>query len=196
MTPAWVAAFSSLSLLVVVIGLAVLGLLRRFDSLLGSSPANPAADLGFGHTPGGLDPGAIVPEFVAFDLDGLAVDVKNIQREEGILLLLRAGCGPCSALIRAIVAAENDELRRRVIAVVSTVEEIDALYLRESGLRMVIQDGNSVFAALETTATPFAFAIGETGHITGKLIPSSAEDLMRLLHAERSGVIAREKVPA
>jgi hypothetical protein len=178
MTVPWIVAFSSLALLVLVIGTAFVGLLRRLEPLILSRAVSPPSSVArMPLDPGGLEPGTQVPSFLALERDGSEVTADTAGRQAAVLLLLRAGCGPCEDVVRSIAISRKHRLRDRVIAVTSSVDEIDPLRLGEAGLRVAVQENNSVFNALGTTATPYAFLIDRRGRVAGSIIPTCADDL-------------------
>jgi hypothetical protein len=169
MTGPWLVAFVVLWALVLLLGVLVLGVLRRVAPILDRLEEQQQTVPGFG-----LPAGTRVPAFEARDREGKAVDADAIPRP-GIVLFLEPGCRPCEKLVKELrsgavkldgvplvfVAPDTDEGRELVPPI---------------GLLM-LQTGRDISRAFQTSVTPHAFLIDADGRLSNQTIPESIADL-------------------
>ena len=157
MTGPWIAAFSALAALVVVLGLVLLGLVRRIAEVLEEAESRLRSqpqimDLG------GLAPGTRVPPFDLSDAQGAIVSFAELGGEPFIAAILSPGCAPCKTLAEELGGAGDADLGASLVVITEDSAEGRALPL-PSGLRVLYQRDEAASHALETKAYPFAFAL-------------------------------------
>lgn len=177
----WVVAYAVLAALVMITVVVCIGLTRRlapfFDAVTaGASLGLPGAEM----APGGLAVGAAIPPFVADEVGRGRLALERVRDEGDVVLLARSGCSPCQTVLMSLAGSADSWVHERVVVVVPSGDDLSALELRDSRLRVAVDESGSTFSAFATSATPYAFAVGRDGHVLGRAIPTSVLDL-RLL---------------
>lgn len=174
------AAVVALWVVVVLLGLLVLGLLRRVNDVLiaveerlAVSPAGPAE---------GLPVGARLPEFAVVSEPGEEQSSEDLELGPAVWLLLSAGCPACTRIVEEL-AGHPDPLHgmRLVVVADDTAEERQRL----AGLEAthIYQRDREVAAAFACSATPYGFAVNAAGEVVASG-PAGQLDQLRGL-AER-----------
>ena len=173
MTGPWLAAFVVLWVLVLLLAVLVLGVLRRVVPVLDRLERGQAqAAGGFG-----LPVGSELPGFEARDREGGAVTGDAIPRP-GIVLFLDPECRPCRKLADELRSAAAN-LSRVPLAFVAPDTGAGRQLVPPAGL-VLLQTGQAISRAFQTSITPHAFLIDANGRVSDQTIPESVADLNAL----------------
>lgn len=177
MTWPWMAALLSLWIFVLILGLLLLGLLRRVSSFLEGAESRLR---GSGIPPdfGGLTPGSLVPGFQLRDSEGRRLGSSEVVLSPMLLLFADPGCEPCEDLLRLMDGSDGQIDGVPYLIVAEDPSETPGFPV-PPGARVLYQSGKDVSALFQNIATPQAFAIRRS-IVVGKTIPQSVEDLKRL----------------
>lgn len=184
MTAPWVIAVVTLWVFVVVLGLLVLGLLRRVSGFLEMAEfrlRGASIPPGFG----GLEPGSLVPEFELHEMGNGTVRSSDVLQSATLLVFMDAGCEPCEDL--AILMQESWVLLQDIPMVIVAEDSPEAaVFPFPPGARILYQANRAVSNVFENIASPQAFALRD-GVVAGKSIPDSLQDLERLVRLLEGG---------
>ncbi len=180
MSGPWVAAFITLTVLVLLLTVTVIGLMRRTALVL------ERAESAISTLPGpgvamGVGPGTEVP---AFETTNSAGDRWRSHRERGrprVMLFVDAGCAPCERLINEIQASPVSLGDAELVMV--TREPDGRLSDLGNRYTVLMDTDGAVSEAFGTSITPNAFAVDADGVVVAREVPASAEALARLAGA-------------
>lgn len=180
MSGPWIAVVVVLWVVVVVLGVVVLGLLRRVGDVLAAVEARlqqPVASVS-----NGLPVGARVPRFEAVTESGETVSSGRLG-VGGVYVLLRSGCGPCDGLVGELAGLADPLAGVRLVLVGDdTVEQRDRL-AGVDAVRVYQREGQ-VSRAFACTAVPYAFAVdGDGDGDGGVVVAAGAADRLSQLRA-------------
>jgi len=183
-TTPWIAAFLGLSATVVILGLLVLGMLRRLAPLLERteqvlSGAERRMALG------GLPPGATVPEFVAERSDGGAFTARELSESTTILLFVDSDCKACEQLVADLMHGRVPDLGVPLVVVSDDRAEAQTL-ARSTDVTVLIDQDRSLAASFDTRATPQAFVLSY-GTVRSSATPNTWESMSSLLASTTRG---------
>ncbi|MCP9487544.1 MAG: hypothetical protein MSC30_16990 [Gaiellaceae bacterium MAG52_C11] len=169
----WIAAVVSLWAVVMIVGVILLGFLRRVTAVL--ERAEAAVTSGQVNL-GGAYVGMQMDAFIALDRSGREVSSDDLFASPATYLLLHSGCEPCHRLIEKLgqLAAATP-----VIAILDESPNSRELELPGGILPLFDRDG-SVGRAFKNGGTPQAFAVLPGGFVAETLVPGSAEDIEKL----------------
>ncbi len=173
----WVVAFVGLWIFVLVLGMIVLGLVRRVSAFLERAESN-APGLDVPSDFGGLVPGDRVPQFELWDRGGSRIDSSVLLASPVVLMFMDPGCGPCEDLVRLIETTEQPIDGAPYVIVTEDTEEATKFRF-PPGATVLYQRDRSVSTAFKNIAAPQAFAIARQ-IVLGKTVPESVEALSRL----------------
>ncbi len=185
MSTGWQIAFAVQSLAIVVLGVLLLGLLRRLTPTLEAAVAGGRHDSDSNiTTPHGLQPGAVPEPFTLTDAAGTAFTLPDVLAASGTLVLfLSAHCAPCVTLAAELMTVGRPP-RDTALVVIEQQGEPPASLAGISWLRTYRDDGRySVATAFQTNATPHAFLLDAAGAVRRNFIPTSAEQLVDVLRS-------------
>jgi peroxiredoxin len=189
---AWIAAFLVLAVLVALLGLLVLGTLRRISLVLERAESHLAATSG-AVGPGGLEPGSPLPRFEVATVEGATLTDADLRGKASIFVFVRRGCPACLPLIDQLKGGEAARLGLQLVAVAEEEALADEL-ASAAGVTAIPQPDRSLASAFQTTATPHAFAITASGLIAESGFPNSVEQLEVLAELVREGGdVSRER---
>jgi hypothetical protein len=176
MTAPWIVAFVCLGATVIVLGIAVVGLLRKSTATLEKLSARLAE-----WTPedmGGLPPGTMVPNFLVSDRNGHRHFAADVLDRSCLMLLLETGCEPCDGLVRDLWRAGWSSTVPLVV-IVQAIDPWDAPQL-PSPITVVSLPDLADALGLHSVATPQAFALDGARRVRAKSIPNATEHLLWL----------------
>lgn len=181
MTGPWMALVLALTVLVIVLGVLVLGLLRRVMPLLesgrhGSLPP-PALT--------GLAAGEKVPPFQAIEGSG-PIDSAVLLAEPRVVLLMSPSCPPCRSLAAELREEPAVAGELSLLVVMEDSPESRAVQL-PSGVRMLFERDREVSDAFRSTAVPQAFAVEAGGVVIRASGVAGIADLRALAIKLREG---------
>ena len=188
MTGPWIAAYAGLWLVVVAVAALTLGVLRRIGAVLEAAEQALASTPAAG--PGGLEPGAHVPDFRAQRLDGGTFSEEDLPDGGAVIVFLSSDCPPCRSLAREIARRPPAELP--FFLVVESEEEAAELGL-DLADRVLVQPSRELSVAFRTSATPHAFVVDRDGVILANKTPNTVEGLRKLARPILRGGDAAEK---
>jgi hypothetical protein len=157
----WILAFLVLSVYALVLGLVLLGVMRRLRPLLGSE--GPLAKQ---EVLDGLPLGMSLPPLALGAAEGEAFSLATLAGEPFLLLLLMPGCGPCRSLVEDLVQHEG-ELAAQILAIVEGSGGSDRFPL-PADIRVFHEDDGAASRELQVNTFPFAFAVDESFTIVGR----------------------------
>lgn len=185
MSGAWIPAFLALWVVVLLLGLLVLGTLRRIAPLLERAESHLAASSGAAGRLG-LEPGTPVPKFEVATVEGASLTDADLRGEASIVLFIRRGCPACARLIDQLKAGEAGKLGIRLLVVAEEESLAEELASAEA-VTAIAQPDRSLATAFQTNATPHAFAVAASGLIAESSFPNSVEQLEVLAELVREG---------
>lgn len=155
-----------------MLGIVVLGILRRVIPLLEGGPA-PA--FGSARDPGALREGENAPRVRARNERGEAFE-EELVIARSVLVFSDAQCAPCKALADDIRRQNGLDLGVGLSFVIDDRGE-GRYDLGNNPIRIVYQRNNEVGRLFGSTIRPYAFAISGDGVITGQGVPNSVHQL-------------------
>ena len=185
MTNAWIAAFVVLASLVLVLGLVVLGLVRRITPLLEESQeliASAARRL----TIGGLPPGSTVPPFSAGEVGGGVFTQHDLRDEPSVVLFVDDECVACERLVADLRAGLAPELSARLVVVSSAHQSAEQL-ARSNHVTVIVDDERTVARAFESVVSPQAFVVDDEVLVRTSGTPNTWDEMRKLVEHARGG---------
>lgn len=185
MTTPWIVAFVALWALVVLLGLLVLGALRRLVPLIERSEelvSSAARSL----TIGGLAPGGSVPSFTAEDIHGATFADTDFEEAPTIILFLEPACKACELLVRDLQEGQVPDLGARLVVVSSDRAEAERL-ARSSEVMVIVDGDRSVARAFQSAVSPQTFVVDEHRMVLASGTPNEWDELRRLVMAAKGG---------
>lgn len=184
MSGAWIAAFLALWAVVLLLGLLVLGLLRRIGPVLERAEFVASSAVGPGI---GLPLGTTVPDFELSLANGEAISAADLRGRPYVLLFVSSGCAPCRGLAAEIRTREGPAPLADLI-VVAAESDADAALTDAPYATLAFQSGRAVSDAFGTSATPHAFAVDTSGTVVASSFPNTLDHLEALAReASRGG---------
>lgn len=184
MSGPWIAAVVVLWVAVVLLGIIVLGLLRRVDDVLAAVEARlqpPAAPSN------GLPVGARLPAFEAVTESGQVVSCGQFGVGAGVYVLVSTGCGACDALVGELVG-QSDPLGGIRLVVVGEDTAQQRQSLAGVDATRMYQRGREVTDAFACTGVPYACAVDGQGVIVAAGAPNRVSQLRALAATLTSAV--------
>lgn len=186
MTAPWIAAFVALWILVLILGLLVLGTLRRLVPLMERFEANVSSGAA-SPSPGGLSPGTVVPPFRAQEVGGDEFTDADLRGSRTIVLFLGSSCRACERFVRDLVKGRVPALEARLVAVSDDLGAARQL-ARSEDVTVLVEERRSLARVFESHATPHAFVVGEDGTVLASGTPNDWKRLSDLVaRAEKGG---------
>jgi hypothetical protein len=174
----WIAAFVTLWLVVILIGLVQLGTLRRVAPLLERTEST-LREAARGSLRG-LRPGETVPAFAAEVFGGGTFTEADLQDSTTIVLFLNTSCGSCELLAADLEAGRVANLDIPLVVVAD--EPDDAARFAAGGqAQVLLQENASLARAFESDRTPHAFVIDEAGRVVASGTPNTWQAMASLL---------------
>lgn len=181
MTGPWMALVLSLTVLVIVLAVLVLGLMRRVVPLLeGGGP--PHATRAFG----GLTAGETVPPFEVRERDGTPIASDRLFHEARVVVFMSASCQPCRVVAGELREHWDDVARLPLLVVLSDDDASREMDL-PPGLHVVFERDGAASTAFRNAAVPRAYAVDEAGVVTAVDGVAGVRDLSRLHDALTRG---------
>lgn len=182
----WVVAFVALWALVILLGLLVLGTLRRLTPLIERAEANLAA-AAISASPGGLEPGTVVPAFSGRQADGRVFTEADLTGSDSIVLFVSVACQSCERFIRDLTRTRVPELGARLVVVTDEQDQASEL-AASTGVVVLVQENRSIARVFESSATPHTFVLDESRRVLASGTPNDWSRLRQLVaRSERGG---------
>ena len=188
----WAIVIIVLWVAVICLAVVVLGVIRQvipYLERIAAGQAEPAGPL-----VSGPPVGEPLPRFTGRDGDGNIVTAADLRGRPGMLVFLHSSCAPCRILAGELAAADLGELADG-LTVVTDPGGTQELAL-PAGLRVVLQTGDEISAALGVRVTPFAIAFDEQGTVRAKRAVNALEQLTTLRRAASAAPAAPVPAPA
>jgi peroxiredoxin len=181
----WIAAFTALCVMVVVLALIVLGTLRGISTVLAQveeqirrCPLQPQ----------GLSSGTPVPNLEAERPDGSKFTTSDLRSAPSVVLFLSSSCRPCHALATELSSNRIELYGARLFVVLNDWSDAEDLDLNLDGsVEILYQVEGSVSHAFGSNATPHAFAIDAEGRVVSQGTPNSLTRLKALARSIGEG---------
>jgi hypothetical protein len=183
MSAPWIAAFLALCGFVVLLGLIVLGTLRRIAPLL--ERAEAALATGPQRAPGGLRSGARVPPFAGKVVDGSTFTEQDLLRRRAVVLFVGASCAACERLIIDLEAGRIPDLSSRLFVVSEYADEAER-FAPSAEVTVVVDPQRSIAKAFESEVVPNAYVV-EDGTILASGRPNDWEAIETLISTQEGG---------
>lgn len=184
MSTPWIVALLALWALVLLLAVLVLGTLRRLAPLLESLELASQ-----GNRPGGLETGALVPDFEAVDADGARLTAADLEGQRSLVVLVDLDCPPCKQLVGEISATDPHQLELELFAIYGE-RALHSGFPEVPGMRTLVQVDASVSRAFESNSTPHTFVL-DGRRVVDSGTPNTIEGLRHLALRLREEV--REK---
>lgn len=162
MTGLWIAAFVALWALVVVLGLLVLGTLRRLAPLI--ERVDVSLHAAATDSIRGLQPGATPSPFMAESIDGLVFTEVDLRGSTTVVLFLGSTCGACERLAEDLESGSVPGLGARLLVVADRLDWAHAL-AGSAQVTVLVDEHRSLARAFETRVVPQAFVVDEHGTV-------------------------------
>lgn len=191
MSGPWIVVVAVLWAVVVLLGVVVLGLLRRVNDVLVAvevrlqQPVPSASN--------GLPVGARVPVFEAVAESGGLVSWDWFGVGAGVYVLVRLGCAGCDVLVGELVGLSDPLGGVRLVVVGEDTAEQRHRLAGVDAMRMY-QRGREVSDAFACTGVPYAFAVDDQGVVVAA---GAANRVLQLrgLAAALASAVQRSAVP-
>lgn len=194
MTDAWIVAFVALWVLVLVIGLLVLGTLRRIvptlERLESYIPPISADAL-----PRGLSAGAAVPEFEAERAGGGRFAISDLRGSPAFVLFLSEECRPCARFVRDLAKNRVPDLAAKLVVVVES-DSLAEQVARAEGAVVLVQRERELADAFDSNVTPHAFVLDADAVVLASGTPNDWTRLRHLADAAAKGGESESSVVA
>ncbi len=190
MSGPWIAAFGALWVVTLGIGLAVLGILRRFSAVLEAAEARVSAQNELG-----APVRSTVADFKLYDESGRVALTRDAVNEPTLLLFVEPGCGACRQLVQELDGT-GATLDGVPFAIVIEDSRRARAFAFPEGVRVVYEQHGDVFRAFRNRATPQAYVIDNEGLVLARKVPASALDLHEMARFQREGGDAHRSLPA
>ncbi len=171
----WVALFAALWLAVVLLGLVVLGLLRRILPLLERMEAR--TEPAFSTSLEGVPTGTTLAPFQVRAGDSTDVSSIELFARDALVLFLESGCGPCEAL-----APELEDVRElQGLPLIIFLDDTPGGWAFPiTGVSTFYQSDRTASRAFGSIATPQAFIVRRGGVVGERSLVGSFDDLQHL----------------
>lgn len=182
MTTPWIAVVVALWTFVVMLGLIMLGTLRRIAPILERAEARLA------QTPSimGLPVGATVPSFAAEDVGGGTFTDADLLGATATVLFLGSSCKACESFVGDLESGRAPDLGVRLVTVVADLEAARAL-AQSPEVVVVIDEERSLARAFESNIVPQTFVVDEHGRVRASGKPNDWEGVRHLLTIAEGG---------
>jgi hypothetical protein len=185
MTTPWIFAFVALWVLVVLLGLLVLGTVRRATLVIEAAEANLGAAARA--SLGGLPVGSNVPAFSA-PIVGSGAAFTQVDLQGGVagVVFLSRSCEACEELAGGLARGRVPRTLGVRLIVVTDEPQSAAAFARSAEATIVIDEEREVAHAFDVRIVPRAFVVGDGGVVLAVGRPNDWGELHRLI-AEAEG---------
>ncbi len=184
MSGLWIGAFVALWAFVLLLGLVVLGLLRRIAPVL--ERAVEVLQEASVASLGGLPVGSRVPAFSVRSSTGASFTDADLRDRTSIVLFLDATCQACENLVKDLRLGRSPRLEARLVVVPDSPDLASELAVAPGGAIVLMDDERALARTFDMRVVPQAFVIDDEGVVFAAGRPNDWLDLERLL-AERGG---------
>jgi hypothetical protein len=166
--------------MVVILGLMVVGLLRRVAPLMDRCQA--MLDIAILHVRhSGLPAGSLVPAFMADDVHGGIFTDVDLHGSRSVILFLSSTCSSCDRLFGDLRAGRAPELDAQLVVVTADASDATALAAGTPSARVLVQRSDAVSRAFASDRTPHAFVVDGDAIIRASAMPTSWEEILAFL---------------
>lgn len=179
----WIGAFIALWALVVVVGLLLLGTLRRITPVLERAEESfqTASSISFG----GLAVGARVPSFAATTVSGESFNDADLLGTKTVVLFLGPSCRACERFVKDLGAGRAPHIAAQLVVVTDDAESASAL-ARATEVTVLVDHDRALAEAFDARLVPRAFVVDGRGSVLAEGRPNEWDELERLI-AEGGG---------
>jgi len=186
MTAPWIVAFACLWLVVVLLGFAVVGVMRRMVGVLERAEQHLATE------PGGVPLLTSIPPFQLLDdATGEAMSSEEVIREPSIVLFMESGCKPCQALATKL---DDADLSGVPLIVIAGEEGLNERFRLPVDVPVFRQRDREVADLFRSASTPHAFVVDRAGVVLDRAVPGSVAHLEELARRQIAGAKTLEGV--
>jgi thiol-disulfide isomerase/thioredoxin len=179
MSGPWLGAFMTLAVLVILMGVVVLGLLRRMGSVL-ERTETLLMEGGSGLPLEGLPAGTELPFFEAKTTQGERITDSDFIGMPSLFLFVDEDCHPCKELLAELSLVEQLPPTVRVVVAIDSKGERPAHRLPE-GVLLVDGTDQGLAQTFRSSIRPNAVGVDPSGTVIGHTIPNSVDDLWTLM---------------
>jgi hypothetical protein len=177
--------------LVAVLGLIVVGMLKRIAPILerveGSLSDAPSLV--------GLAVGAAVPSFEAEEIGAGVFTETDLHGSTAAVLFIGVSCQACERFVRDLEAGIAPELGARLVAVVAD-REVAASFAPSPALTVVFDERRLMAQAFESYLVPQTFVVDGDGIVLARGRPNDWEGMRLLLAHAKGGENLRDTAAA
>jgi hypothetical protein len=175
MSAAWVVAYVVLGVLVVLVAVLVLGTLRRISTVLERAELALTSSTG---RPGGLEPGAIVPDFEAATSSGRTFTAATLEARSSLVVLVDRDCPPCRRLLDELAQEQPEDLPDLFVVFGDRGMQNGSPEVAPA-TAVLAQVNGSVSRAFDSGSTPHTFAL-HGRRVVAAGTPNTVEGLRHL----------------
>lgn len=187
MTDAWMAAFSGVTLLVLVLTVVLAGVVRELGS-------HPSAQGGF-PLEDGLAVGTNIPVFTATTHDGSTFDSRSMAGKSHLYVFLSADCLPCRRLLEDLISSKRDGVGADPVIAVLDEEQSLPLEALPPHITFIRESGRQISGQLfRFISYPNAVAVSPSGVVVMKRAVNELMQLKRLAEEANEGRMDDEQL--
>jgi hypothetical protein len=176
----WILVVAALWATVALLGLILLGTLRRILPIVEQAERSLAADAARAG-PGGLTDGTTVPPFTAVSVGGATYTELDLRDERTVVLFIGATCRACEPLIEGLENGFVPDLGVRLVTVVENADFAREL-ARSAEVTVLIDELRSLALAFDSHIVPHAFVV-EDGRVRSSGRPNTWDSVRLLVEA-------------
>jgi len=174
----WIAALVTLWMVVMVVGLLVLGTLRRVTPVLERAEESFQASLSASF--GGLEIGSSVPVFGVSSMGGGSFTDADLLGKKTVVLFLGPSCQACERLLADLEASRLPDIDAELVVVTDDAESAPAL-ARAADVTVVFDDNRQLARVFDARLVPRAFVVDARGTVLAEGRPNEWKELQRLV---------------
>ncbi|GAB4587888.1 TlpA family protein disulfide reductase [Nocardia sp. IFM 10818] len=160
MSGPWIALILTQSVLLIILGVIVVGLLSQIGEVLESLDSKATLQPGPSHL--GPAVGSPIPSFTATTAEGATIRSSELWNGHTVLLFVSPRCRPCHALLTELKGRQRPLQDAALVLVTPdaarlTDDDIDA--------RILVDSDRRIMGALSIQATPAALSVDASGKV-------------------------------
>ncbi|MGI8478928.1 MAG: TlpA family protein disulfide reductase [Gaiellaceae bacterium] len=174
----WIGAVAALWALVVVVGLLVLGTLRRITPVLERAEESFQSSLSASF--GGLEVGTKVASFDVTTIDGASFTEAALLETRTVVLFLGPSCEACERFVTDLEANQIPDVDAQLVVVTDDSESAPKL-ARATDVTVVVDDNRQLARVFDARLVPRAFVVDAQGTVLAEGRPNEWNELQRLV---------------
>lgn len=181
MSGPWIAGFTVLWVVVLLLGVILLGFVRRTSLVLERVEAMLRSSM---DGISGLPRGSRLPRFEARTQAGAPLTHESLMGQRAVIIFIGPDCTPCEVLADELVRVADPPTAVPIYAVMTSLDGTtgDVLDMGPH-VTAVVDEADDVSAAFRIGMSPYGFALNESGILVDRAVTNSVEDIQRLAQA-------------